>query len=144
VPIHFDFDPAHELLRARIEGPVDDKSIKEYYRLVGKHATRLLPHGGILDFSAVTSFEVSSETLRELASLMPAMPDPSRTRVIVAPSRLVYGLSRIFQAFGGDTRPKLHVVSTLEEAYGLLDVQTPQFRALEEAAPEDPTPDQQR
>lgn len=144
MPFHFDFDPAYKLLRGRFDGLVDDESIKEYYRLAGEHAARLQPRGGITDFSAATSFEVSPETIRRLAHLTPAMADPSRPRVVVAPSQLIYGMARMFQTVGGDTRPRLHVVSTLEEAYALLQVQAPRFEPLEPPAPEGPAPGMQR
>lgn len=138
MPFHFEFDPVQEILRGRIEGPVTDESLQEFYRLAGEHAVRLLPRSAISDFSAVTSFEVSSETIRELARLAPAMPDPTRPRVAVAPSGLVFGLVRMFQSVAGDTRPKLHVVRTMEEAYALLGVKAPRFEPLQEPAPGEP------
>lgn len=140
MPFYFDFDSVHSILRGQLDGVVTDESLKQYYRLAGEHSARLLPRGGITDFSAVTSFEVSSETIRELAHLAPAMPDPTRPRVVVAPSVLVFGLSRMFQSVGAGTRPKLHVVRTVEEAYALLEVQAPRFEPLEKAAPEGCSP----
>ena len=138
MPFHFEFEPVHAILRCRVEGPVTDESLKQYYQELCAHAARLLPRSGITDFSAVTSFEVSSETVRELAHLAPALPDPSRPRVAVAPSGLVFGLVRMFQTVGGETRPKLHVVRTLEEAYAFLDVQAPRFEPLPGAPPDAP------
>ena len=44
----------------------------------------------------------------------------------------------MFQATRGDTGPKLHVVRTLEEAYGWLEIQAPRFEPLAEAAADGP------
>lgn len=135
---HFEYDAVHGILCGRVEGPMTDQSLREYYRLVGEHADRLQPRGGIADFSAVTSFDVSSETVHDLARLAPAMPDPALPRVVVAPSPLIYGMSRVFQAVGGDSRPTLRVVRTLEEAYQFVGVPSPRFEPLPEAAPGGP------
>lgn len=134
----FEFDPVSQVLRAGIEGPVTDQSIKEFYGLAGKYVARVHPRGGLTDFSGVTSFDVSSETIRQLAHQAPALPDPAILRVVIAPSGLAYGLLRMFQTLGASTRPELHVVRTQEEAYKLLRLQAPRFEPLEEAGSGEP------
>lgn len=138
MPFHFEFDPVNEILQGRFDGLVTDESLREYYQLARKHGNRLQPRGGITDFSALTAFEVSAETLRQLAHLASALPDPTRPWVLVAPSNHVFGLSRMFQAVAEATRPSLRVVRTLEEAYALLGVQAPHFEPLAEAAADGP------
>ena len=138
MPFHFEFDPVNQILAGRLDGRVTDESLKTFYQLAGEHVARVQPRGGIVDFSAVTSFEVTSETLRQLAHLEPALPDPTLPRVVVAPSGIAFGMSRMFQAIRGDTGPRLQVVRTLEEAYAFLGIQVPRFEPLEEAAPHEP------
>ena len=55
------------------------------------------------------------------------MPDPSRLVVFVAPSPDLFGMARIFELQGAETRPNLHVVRTTAEAYQVLNIQNPLF-----------------
>ena len=84
---------------------------------------------GIQDFSSVTRVDASSETIRKIASLPPAY-GLGQTVVFVAPRDEVYGLSRMFVIVGEKSRPKAHVVRTMEEAYRLLEVESPQFSPI--------------
>lgn len=64
----------------------------------------------------VTKFEVSSNAIRELAQSSPIIP-AGYMRVIVAPQDFRYGMMRMFQILSEKTRPDLHVVRTMDEAY---------------------------
>ena len=86
---------------------------------------------GILDFSSVTEFAVSSEIIRQFAHQEPAMPDASRPRIVVAPQTHAFGLFRMFQLTREDSRPRLTIVHTMDEAFAALGVQSPQFEPLE-------------
>ena len=133
MPCNFEFDSANRILRCRFEGAVTDDSLSECYRGIGKYAALMAPSTGILDLSAVASFEVSPETIRKLASLPPAIPDPRTPRVIVAPSPQVFGMARMFEIHGESTRPSLHVVRTKEEAFAILGILEPQFEPVQPA-----------
>jgi len=85
----------------------------------------------LMDMSAVTAFEVSAQTARELARSAPALPDPNHVRIIVAPADHIFGIARLFQFEGDSTRPNLHVVRTLREAWVLLGAQDPRFEPLQ-------------
>lgn len=47
--------------------------------------------------------------------------------VFIAPKDLVYGLSRMFVTLGEQKRFKARVVRTVEEAYHLSEVDSPQL-----------------
>jgi hypothetical protein len=127
----FDFDPRNRILRCRLKGHITDDVLKEYYRDVAAYAAQTDPSGGVMDMSAVTSFEVSAQTVRELARSAPALPDPNHVRVIVAPTDHIFGIARLFQFEGDSMRPNLHVVRTLLETWVLLGVQNPRFEPLQ-------------
>ena len=131
MPYQFDFDSAQRILRCRMEGVVTDEELKEYYRDVERHSVREEPLGGILDLSAVTSLDVSPNTIRELAKLPPAMPNPLRPRVVIAPSPPVFGIARMFEMQGQDTRPSLHVVRTEKEAMAILGITQTKFGPIQ-------------
>jgi hypothetical protein len=72
-------------------------------------------------------FDVSSEAIRRLAARPPAFADGQAT-VFVASKDYVYGLARMFQMLGEGSRRNLRVVRTIDEAYRLLRVDSPEFR----------------
>ena len=75
---------------------------------------------------------MSSHLVRKLAKLEPAMPDANnRIRIIVVENATGFGLARMFQIVGEETRPKLRVVRTLNDALAALGAQSPHFQPLE-------------
>ena len=65
--------------------------------------------------------------MRDLARIKPIMPDPSRPVILIAPTPDLFGMGRMFELQGADTRPNLRVVRTGDEAYAILNVRDPQF-----------------
>jgi hypothetical protein len=130
VPYHFEFDPENRILRGRLEGPVTDELLKEYYDLAGEYFARTAASAGIADFSAVTSFEVSPQTIRDLASLPPAIFDPEIPRFIIAASPGIFGMARMFELAGQDTRPNLHVVRSMKQVCVILGITDPKFEPV--------------
>jgi hypothetical protein len=128
---YFEFDSANRILRCRLEGKINDAVLKEYYRLVGKYYALTDPRASVLDMLNVTSLEVSPETIRELANLPPAIADPARPRCLIAASAQVFGMARMFELQGQETRPNLHVVRTQKEAWAILGVSKPKFEPIE-------------
>jgi hypothetical protein len=116
MPYHFEFDSISRILRCR---------------LIERYDAQIAPHGGILDMSGVTAFDVSPQTIRELASLPPAMADASRPRCIVATSPEIFGMARMFELHGENTSPNLHLVRTQNEAWAILAVREPKFEPIE-------------
>jgi hypothetical protein len=130
VPYQIDFDAANRILRARFEGHVTDEDLRDMYRFCQENVARFDPVSGITDFSGVKVVAFSAQTVRDLARTRPVMPDPSRLVLLVAPTPDLYGMARMFELQGGETRPNLHVVHTAEEAYRILNVQEPQFTPI--------------
>ena len=122
----FDVDSSNGILRCRLEGDITDESLKECYEVAGRYAALTNPSVAIMDFSNVASFNVSPQTVRDLAHRTPGIPG-SRPRFLVAPSTHMYGLARMFQQYGSGARPELHVVRSVDEAYTFLGVPEPQF-----------------
>ncbi|MGD0508028.1 MAG: hypothetical protein ABSA27_09540 [Terriglobales bacterium] len=121
-----DFDAKNKILRVTLEGRLTDTILLDSYVAAAGHVASRPPFRSIVDFSGVTNFEVSSDAMRELAERPPAFPTGYIT-VLVAPKDLSYGMARMFQMLGEETRPNLHVVRTMDEAYRLLRVESPEF-----------------
>jgi len=128
---HFEFDSGNRILRCRLEGKITDEALRESYRDVGKYSALTDSRASVLDMSSVTSLEVSPQTVRELANSPPAIADPSRPRCVVAASAQVFGMARMFELQGQETRPNLHVVRTEKEAWAILGVSKPKFELVQ-------------
>jgi hypothetical protein len=126
VNIVVDFDPKNNILRASLEGAMTGAVLLELYAQATKYLESHPPCRGILDFSQVTDFEVSSNAIKQVAA-SPAVIPAGYMRVMVIPQIFIYGLARMFQILGERNRPELQVVRTMEEAYALLGVRDPEF-----------------
>jgi hypothetical protein len=127
----FDYDPRSGLLQGSLEGRVTSEELLDYYRLAMKCARIKRPRSGITDMSGITSFEVSPQTVRELAAMTPVIPDMDLLRIIVAPASDVFGMARMFESQGEVTRPNLHVVRSYKEALVIVGVQDPRFEPID-------------
>jgi hypothetical protein len=129
VNIVVEFDAKNNILRATLEGSMTGAILLDLYARASEYAASHPPCRGILDFSRVTDFEVSSDAIRQVAAAPPALP-AGYMRVLVIPQIFIYGLARMFQILGEKTRPELQVVRTMDEAYCLLGVEFPDFRPV--------------
>jgi len=87
------------------------------------------PCSAIADLSEVDSVKVSGHFIQVLASMPRAIAAGNRL-VLVAPKPVLYGLSRMFHLLRNETE-EYAVVRTLEEAYALLALVKPDFRAVD-------------
>jgi len=125
-----EIDAKDNILRVTLEGTVTDATLSDMYAAVAGYVASHGPCRAIADASRVKMFEVSTSFIREVARNKSAIPT-GHMRVFVAPSDFMFGMVRMFQIVGELTRPDLHVVRTLEEAYHLLQVgSSPEFRPI--------------
>jgi len=124
-----EFDAKNNIPRGPVHGPMTGAILLDFYAAATEYMASHPPCRGILDFSQVTEFEVSPHAIRQVAAAPPAFP-AGYMRVIVVPIDFIFGLARMFQMLGEKTRPDLHVVRTLDEAYRLLQIESPEFRPV--------------
>ena len=125
----FEFDPINRVVCWRLRGEITEKLFAESLRLVSDILADTNPKSGIIDLSLVTSFHVSTETIKQTADSKPVFPS-ELPRIIVAPTDHVYGLARMFGVFSEQTRKNIRVVRTMDEAYTILGIKGPQFKAM--------------
>jgi hypothetical protein len=123
-----DLDAKNNILRVTLDGRITDAILFDGYAAMGKYLASHPSCHSIGDFSLVTRADISSEAVRQLAAA-PPLPTPA-LRILVAPPDSIYGLARMFQILGEKTRPNFHVVRTMNEAYSLLQVKSPEFSPL--------------
>ncbi len=128
-----EFDAKNNILRGTLDGRMTGAILLDFYTRAAKYMASRPPCRGILDFSKVTHFEVSSAAIRQVAAAPPAFP-AGYLRVLVIPRDVIYGLARMFQILTEETRPELRVVRTMDEAYRLLEVTSPEFRPVNDIA----------
>ena len=112
-----------------MEGQLTDEAAIECYAAVEAFALERNVSAGIVDLSRVNGFPISSELVRQLARRRPKNPG-DMPRVVVAPNIAAYGLLRMFQLLADRHRPNFHVVRSLDQAFKLLHVQSPEFRSI--------------
>jgi len=126
-----EFDAKNNILRGTLDGRMTGAILLDFQARAAKYMASRAPCRGILDFSKVSDFEVSSAAIREVAALPPAFP-AGYMRVLVIPRDFIYGLARMFQILTQESRPELQVVRTMEEAYRLLEVSSPEFHQVDD------------
>jgi hypothetical protein len=135
VPFRFEFDSVNKVLLARFEGQLTNESAAAYHDALGKNWAATNPRAGVWDLSEVTEFTLASDFLRNLALRKPVTAGlTDHPRFVVVPETAGYGLMRMFQIVGESSRPRLHVVRTVEEALTTLGIESPRFEPLEDCA----------
>lgn len=130
MPHHFEFDDEHKLLLVVMEGDVDGAEIVAIDEEMRARIIRLQPAAGISDLSPVQNFNVPAQVMRS-AALQAAPYPPETPRFIVAPSDLMYGMSRMYELVANHPAGKLEVVRSREEALKRLGISNPKFEVLE-------------
>ena len=125
----FEFDQVNKVVCWRLRGEVSEPLFMESLAFVKQILSDTKPAKGIIDFSAVTAFHVSAQAIRQVAGSAPIFPT-SMPRVIVASSDHVFGMSRMFASLTEEVRTDVQVVRTMQEAFDLLGIKSPQFQAL--------------
>ena len=128
----FEYNLAKGILRCRLSGHVTDDVFRDFFREGASCAVRMQPSAGVVDLSEVTSFNVSSRTIEEVARTAPAVDDPSLKRIVIAASPDTFGMMRMFEIEAEQNRPDIHVVRSEREAWAILAVQSPNFRPFEQ------------
>jgi hypothetical protein len=133
MPYHFEFDRKNRILLVVVTGIYDDELQLGINARIRTWATELKVAAGIGDLSAVTSCTVSSAAVQLAAKESPPY-DAQTPRFLVAPGDHVYGLSRMYQIVGDDSRAALEVVRSRREALEALGAPDAVFERLDEAA----------
>ena len=126
----FEFDATNRILRLSFLGDLTDRLLLDGYEAARAAWFRHGPFHFIADYSAVSDFPVSNETIRAIASRHPVMTN-NYLAIIVAPQNVLYDLARMFELLTPDTRHNIHVVHTRDEALKLIGVPSPTFSLIQ-------------
>lgn len=119
MPTKLSIDTKGRIVYSSYYGDMTTTDLTQHIAAIRKHADFNPDFDELIDASGVTSFDVPSDDVRELASHDSPFHAHAK-RVLVAPQDLVFGLGRMFQTFGSEQRPHFIVVRTLDEGYRRL------------------------
>lgn len=126
-----DYDRDQKILLITMGAVVTEASTAAAVNAVRSFVSIEDPNAGIADLSAVSRIEVSREFIKYAAARPPAIPD-QKLCILVAPREVTYGMSRMFQILRGGVN--FQVVHGMDEAFGLLHIQSLGFGASETPA----------
>jgi hypothetical protein len=125
-----DFDAKNNILRGTLEGPLTGAILLDSYEAATRYTASHPPCRGLWDFSKVTAnADISTDIIRQVVGKSPIIPS-GYMRVVVAPQDFLFGMMRMLQILSEEARPELHVVRTLDEAYRLLRIESPEFSPI--------------
>lgn len=122
--VHLRYDAELELLLMEFEGDLADSDLTSAFKLLQGFAATHRIRRGVLDGTRVQHFAITAETVQRLAQT-PTMFPADSDRCIVVRQDYLYGMARMYQMLGGDSRERLRVVRTLDEAYDHLKITPP-------------------
>lgn len=122
--VHFQYDRAQQLLWITFEGDLDDPQLIRTYECALRLVPGLTIRRAMLDGRGLKSVDVTSAAIMKIAQLPPLVPEDS-DRAILVDQTLPYGLARMYQILGGESRERLRVCRTLDEAYDYLKIEAP-------------------
>jgi hypothetical protein len=121
VPTKLMIDPQAGMVYSTLSGDVAAPDLMRHIASIRAHPDFDSSFNELVDATQLHSINLTSEDVRAFA--MQDSPFlPSSKRVLVASEDLIFGLARMFQVFGGDSRPNFDVVRTLAEARKRLGI----------------------
>ena len=125
-----DYDAKDNILRITFEGNLTDEVALMCSQALRKSLASESPFNVIIDLTGVTKYDVSPEFIGRIAMGRPSQSPSVRVLVIVAPKDYAYGMSRMFQQLSESNRPNQSVVRSMEDAYRVLGLNSPEFMPL--------------
>jgi hypothetical protein len=121
-----DFDETNKIIRLSLEGAQTDQDVLDAQAALKACWDRCGPWNCIIDCTGVKDLPLLSETIRFIAHKAPII-SADCSEIVVAPTDAEFGLARMFEAVGLETRPNMRVVRTMKEALDLIGVESPNF-----------------
>jgi hypothetical protein len=128
VPIEFSFEVTARRRIATFRGPITDRELLDAYTILLGDPAYDASLDDLIDLRGVTHMGVTSAGLHSLISMYEERDSPGYpTRsAILAPTDVLYGVSRMFQTMRGDDHPdELEVFRTLPESMAWLERRDP-------------------
>jgi hypothetical protein len=130
VEFNLQFDPTHKILLVTFGTVATKASGMAAYVAVRAFVLEHSPGSCIVDLSAIEASELSAEAVKSFAALPTVFPAGSLI-ILVANKAELFAMCRMYQTLREECQPNLHVVHSLEEAYALLNLKSPDFQSID-------------
>lgn len=127
------FDRAARLLLVRFGAALDPDIHRAMMVELGRFVARHGAMDAIIDFGAVEKYELDAAYFWTRAAQRPVLH--GKRRILVAPTDLVYGTSRLYQALQSQSGDAPIVVRTMAEALEIAGVAAPDFEPVPPSPP---------
>jgi hypothetical protein len=129
--VRVSIDEMRNIVYILFNGVMTDELLISTYAQLSHYVPDNEETATLIDFSEVTFGEVTSRAIRELAA-SPHLAPKNRLSVLVTPKEVTFGMARMFEILGGEKRPGLRIVRSIDEAYALLGIHKLEVRMLNE------------
>jgi hypothetical protein len=129
IPIAFqiDIDHVHSVMRLTVKVEIVTLEVAEdIYSELTLLSRKGGPWAAIYDLSAAKDTTIPVEIVRGYARRRPSVP-MGKPHVVVGEAPAIFGLARIFQMCREHLHGRFDIVSSLEEAYKIVDVRPEDF-----------------
>jgi len=123
MPVSYSIDPAQGLVLNIGTGVLTDADMRETQQRMIADADFRSTYSQLFDLTDVTDVRLTSPYLREMADATAFAPGSRRALVVT--QTLLYGLSRMFQAFLGDHGEAFRIFGSRADAEAWLDLRRP-------------------
>jgi hypothetical protein len=122
LPISYRYDPVARTLWIELAGEISEAELVDVAHKVTTDESIPPGHSELVDLRGVRHTDVTASALRHVAGIFSRTDRRAdRRRIAVcAPADLVFGLSRMYEAYREPSGPELRVFRTIEEARGWL------------------------
>jgi len=124
----FEYEASQQVIAARFHATVTGAACVRFYREAPRALAHVAIRAVLIDFTAVTAFDVSAQTVHYLSGLRPLLPN-AVPRVVIAPQDVAYGMLRWFQSIAIEKR-RLELHRTAHAAYAALGLAAPHFEPV--------------
>jgi len=118
VPATYRIDRERRIILSTASGVLTDHDIREHQQQLRSDPDFDASFDQLWDHRDVTDFQITTATLRDLATARSFKP--GSRRAVVTPSDLGFGLARMFQTLHEEAPEDLRVFRTIEEARSWL------------------------
>jgi len=120
MPATYTIDVKRGLVFSKAQGKLNDADLVDHSKRVAADPEFKSDFNQLADFREVTSLEISTETIKEIAADSPY--GKGSRRAIVVNSPLAYGLSRIYRAMVDDQGSEIKVFKDYNQACQWLGI----------------------
>jgi hypothetical protein len=122
MPLTIEIDTTARIVHSQFTGGIDESEVHAVVSHLAQRPEFDPAFSHIIDFSGVTSADVSTNFIKVLAQERPLFDRDAR-QIVVAPQAHIFALARMAQILREGQLPNIQVVRSLHEACAILGIE---------------------